>query len=98
MLGSEAIEASLLSRRARWFPRGIHSKGPLRGTAPAQTLDRHRRSRAGRIYGYRGLWLHPSTADPSWRYRKGSGQPDVIIHAAAVVGGIGANQRNPGRF
>jgi GDP-L-fucose synthase len=25
-------------------------------------------------------------------------QPDVIIHAAAVVGGIGANQRNPGRF
>jgi GDP-L-fucose synthase len=25
-------------------------------------------------------------------------QPDVIIHAAAVVGGIGANQRNPGRY
>ena len=25
-------------------------------------------------------------------------QPDVVIHAAAVVGGIGANQLNPGRF
>lgn len=25
-------------------------------------------------------------------------QPDIIIHAAAVVGGIGANQQNPGRF
>jgi GDP-L-fucose synthase len=24
--------------------------------------------------------------------------PDLIIHLAAVVGGIGANQRNPGRF
>ena len=24
--------------------------------------------------------------------------PDVVIHAAAVVGGIGANQRHPGRF
>jgi GDP-L-fucose synthase len=25
-------------------------------------------------------------------------QPDVVIHLAAVVGGIGANRRNPGRF
>jgi GDP-L-fucose synthase len=25
-------------------------------------------------------------------------QPDVVLHLAAVVGGIGANQRNPGRF
>jgi GDP-L-fucose synthase len=25
-------------------------------------------------------------------------QPDMIIHLAAVVGGIGANQKNPGRF
>jgi GDP-L-fucose synthase len=27
-----------------------------------------------------------------------SAQPDVIIHLAAVVGGIGANRANPGRF
>ncbi len=26
------------------------------------------------------------------------GQPDVVIHLAAVVGGIGANRANPGRF
>jgi GDP-L-fucose synthase len=26
------------------------------------------------------------------------GQPDTIIHLAAVVGGIGANRENPGRF
>jgi len=28
----------------------------------------------------------------------GDGRPDLIIHLAAVVGGIGANQENPGRF
>ena len=26
------------------------------------------------------------------------GRPDVIVHLAAVVGGIGANRENPGRF
>lgn len=26
------------------------------------------------------------------------GQPDLVIHLAAVVGGIGANRKNPGRF
>src|SRR5690242_9412313 len=25
-------------------------------------------------------------------------RPDVIVHLAAVVGGIGANRRNPGRY
>ena len=25
-------------------------------------------------------------------------KPDVVIHLAAVVGGIGANRDNPGRF
>jgi GDP-L-fucose synthase len=28
----------------------------------------------------------------------GAGRPDVVIHLAAVVGGIGANRENPGRF
>jgi GDP-L-fucose synthase len=28
----------------------------------------------------------------------GSTHPDIVIHLAAVVGGIGANRRNPGRF
>jgi nucleoside-diphosphate-sugar epimerase len=26
------------------------------------------------------------------------GRPEVVIHLAAVVGGIGANRENPGRF
>ncbi|MGN6031873.1 MAG: NAD-dependent epimerase/dehydratase family protein, partial [Thermomicrobiales bacterium] len=26
------------------------------------------------------------------------GQPDIVIHLAAVVGGIGANRENPGKF
>src|SRR6476620_7413955 len=26
------------------------------------------------------------------------GEPNVVIHLAAVVGGIGANRENPGRF
>ena len=26
------------------------------------------------------------------------GRPDLVIHLAAVVGGIGANRENPGRF
>src|SRR4051812_28825050 len=26
------------------------------------------------------------------------GRPDIVIHLAAVVGGIGANRENPGRF
>jgi GDP-L-fucose synthase len=25
-------------------------------------------------------------------------RPDLVVHLAAVVGGIGHNQRNPGRF
>ncbi|HAX44667.1 MAG TPA: GDP-fucose synthetase, partial [Solibacterales bacterium] len=29
-------------------------------------------------------------------YREG--RPEVLIHLAAVVGGIGANRENPGRF
>ena len=28
----------------------------------------------------------------------GSARPDVVLHLAAVVGGIGANRENPGRF
>ena len=28
----------------------------------------------------------------------GDGRPDLVVHLAAVVGGIGANRENPGRF
>ena len=46
----------------------------------------------------------PRSRDYDLRRREGveraivDGRPDVIIHLAAVVGGIGANRENPGRF
>lgn len=46
----------------------------------------------------------PRSADYDLRLATGvraaiaSGRPEVIIHLAAVVGGIGANRENPGRF
>jgi GDP-L-fucose synthase len=46
----------------------------------------------------------PRSRDYDLRAREGierairDGRPDVIIHLAAVVGGIGANRENPGRF
>jgi GDP-L-fucose synthase len=46
----------------------------------------------------------PRSRDYDLRHRDGidraieDGRPDVIIHLAAVVGGIGANRENPGRF
>jgi GDP-L-fucose synthase len=46
----------------------------------------------------------PRSADYDLRTRDGvdraiaHGSPDVVIHLAAVVGGIGANRENPGRF
>jgi GDP-L-fucose synthase len=46
----------------------------------------------------------PRSADYDLRTRDGieralaDGRPDLVIHLAAVVGGIGANRENPGRF
>jgi GDP-L-fucose synthase len=46
----------------------------------------------------------PRSRDYDLRHRDGieraisDGRPDVIVHLAAVVGGIGANRENPGRF
>ncbi|MBI2781908.1 MAG: GDP-L-fucose synthase [Chloroflexi bacterium] len=46
----------------------------------------------------------PRSADYDLRIAEGvraalaDGRPDVVIHLAAVVGGIGANRENPGRF
>ena len=46
----------------------------------------------------------PRSRDYDLRERSGvdralaDGRPDVVIHLAAVVGGIGANRENPGRF
>jgi GDP-L-fucose synthase len=46
----------------------------------------------------------PRSADYDLRTAEGvkrvldDARPDVVIHLAAVVGGIGANRENPGRF
>ena len=46
----------------------------------------------------------PRSADYDLRTHEGieralaDGRPDLVIHLAAVVGGIGANRDNPGRF
>jgi GDP-L-fucose synthase len=46
----------------------------------------------------------PRSSDYDLRTRAGvdaalaAGRPEVVIHLAAVVGGIGANRENPGRF
>jgi GDP-L-fucose synthase len=46
----------------------------------------------------------PRSADYDLRTREGieraleAGRPDLVVHLAAVVGGIGANRENPGRF
>jgi GDP-L-fucose synthase len=53
--------------------------------------------------GVRDIFV-PRSADYDLRSAEGvraaidTGRPDVIIHLAAVVGGIGANRENPGRF
>jgi GDP-L-fucose synthase len=64
------------------------------GTA---VVARLRRSGASQVFV-------PRSADYDLRTRDGidraldDGRPDLIIHLAAVVGGIGANRENPGRF
>jgi len=58
--------------------------------------------RLGRA-GVTGIFV-PRSRDYDLRERSGvdralaDGRPEVVIHLAAVVGGIGANRENPGRF
>ena len=53
--------------------------------------------------GVREIFV-PRSADYDLRTSDGvgkaiaAGRPNVVIHLAAVVGGIGANRENPGRF
>ncbi len=42
--------------------------------------------------------LRPADARRRSTARSPTGSPDLVIHLAAVVGGIGANRENPGRF
>ena len=67
------------------------------GFLGSAVVGRLRTSGAGQIFSVR-------SRDYDLRTRAGidraltDGRPDVLIHLAAVVGGIGANRENPGRF
>jgi GDP-L-fucose synthase len=79
-----------------WNDRSVLVTGGA-GFLGRRVVDRLRESGAGPI----GV---PRTADFDLRTTDGvhralrEYQPDVVIHLAAVVGGIGANRENPGRF
>ncbi len=63
-----------------------------------------RRSSAGSRRAARDSIFVPRSKDYDLRTRAGvdralaDGSPQLVIHLAAVVGGIGANRENPGRF
>src|SRR3954452_24677635 len=70
-------------------------------TGGAGFLGRHVVSRLERM----GATVFvPRSAEYDLRTRPGidralaDGRPDIVIHLAAVVGGIGANQARPGQF
>ncbi len=60
-------------------------------------MERLHRSGATNVFGPRSAEY--DLRDPQAIARVlADGRPDVVIHLAAVVGGIGANRANPGRF
>jgi GDP-L-fucose synthase len=71
-------------------------------TGGAGFLGKHVAARL-KVAGSREIFV-PRTATYDLRTPEGiraaisDGRPDIIIHLAAVVGGIGANRENPGRF
>lgn len=60
-------------------------------------VERLRRAGAEEVFVPRSADYDLRTADGIERALR-DGAPDTVIHLAAVVGGIGANRENPGRF
>jgi GDP-L-fucose synthase len=79
-----------------WTSRRVMVTGG-NGFLGSAVVGRLRRAGASEIFV-------PRSAEYDLRTRDGidralsQGKPDLIIHLAAVVGGIGANRENPGRF
>jgi GDP-L-fucose synthase len=79
-----------------WTSRRVMVTGG-HGFLGSSVVNRLRRAGATEIFV-------PRSAEYDLRTRDGIdralsvGKPDLIIHLAAVVGGIGANRENPGRF
>jgi len=60
-------------------------------------VSRLQEAGADKIFAPRSADYDLRTADGIER-ALADGEPDLVIHLAAVVGGIGANRENPGRF
>jgi len=67
------------------------------GFLGSAVVERLRSSGAGEIFSVRSRDYDLRTRDGIER-ALADGRPDLVIHLAAVVGGIGANRENPGRF
>ena len=67
------------------------------GFLGSAVVKRLRSSGAGEVFVPRSLEYDLRTGDGIDR-AMADARPDMIIHLAAVVGGIGANRENPGRF
>ena len=65
-----------------------------------QAVVERARARAAptEIFVPRSARLRPARPPTASTRALADGRPDVVIHLAAVVGGIGANRENPGRF
>jgi GDP-L-fucose synthase len=67
------------------------------GFLGSAVVDRLHASGAGQVFGVRSREYDLRTRDGIDRVLADA-RPDLVIHLAAVVGGIGANRENPGRF
>ena len=67
------------------------------GFLGSAVVERLRSSGAGEVFSVRSHDYDLRTRDGIER-ALADARPDLVIHLAAVVGGIGANRENPGRF
>ncbi len=67
------------------------------GFLGSAVVHRLRRQGCSEIFVPRRADYDLTTADGVWRVFRDA-RPEVVFHLAAVVGGIGANRTNPGRF
>jgi GDP-L-fucose synthase len=67
------------------------------GFLGSAVVERLRSSGAGEVFSVRSRDYDLRTRDGIER-ALADARPDLVIHLAAVVGGIGANRENPGRF
>ena len=90
---------------ARPRPRDDATSPAAGSWSPAAAVPRPRASSrrleaagAPTIFVPRSARLRPARRATASSARSPTARPDVVIHLAAVVGGIGANRENPGRF